>query len=170
MGIATMKLYHDPASTVCRPLTLFLLEHKLDVELVHVDLTVGENLTDDYAAVNPNRTVPALVDGGFRLLESATILRYLADLAASPAYPREARARAKVDEALDWFNTGFYRDHGYGIVYPQILPNYRIHPSQTAELLDWHRGRTAARLQVLNDHMIGDGLWVAGEFSIADYF
>lgn len=165
-----MKLYYDPASTVCRPLCMFLLEHKLDVELVHVDLTVGEHLNSEFAEVNPNRTVPALVDGGFRLVESATILRYLAELAGSPAYPRELRARSRVDEALDWFNTGFYRDHGYGIVYPQILPSYLIHPSQTAELLEWHRGRAAARLEVLDRHMIGSGSWVAGEFSIADYF
>jgi glutathione S-transferase len=165
-----MKLYCDPASTVCRPLVMFLLEHEIDVSLVHVGLTVGDHLKADYAEINPNRTVPALVDGGFRLLESATILRYLAGLAGSPTYPRAARTRARVDEALDWFNTGFYRDHGYGIVYPQILPEYRIHPSQSGALLDWHRGRAERRLTVLNDHMIGDGTWVAGEFSIADYF
>ena len=165
-----MKLYHDPASTVCRPLALFLLEHKLEIELVLVDLTVGEHLAEAFAEVNPNRTVPALVDGGFRLFESATILRYLADLAGSPCYPRDLRARAKVDEALDWFNTGFYRDHGYGIVYPQILPDYLIHQSQTAELLDWHHARAEARLKVLNDVMIGTGSWVVGEFSIPDYF
>jgi glutathione S-transferase len=165
-----MKLYHDPASTVCRPIALFLLEHELAIELVHVNLTVGEHLSAAYAEVNPNRTVPALVDGGFRLLESATILRYLADLAGSPTYPRDPRARAKIDEALDWFNTGLQRDYGYGIVYPQILPHYLIHPSQMGALLDWHRGRAERRLKVLNDFMIGDGPWVAGEFSIADYF
>jgi len=165
-----MKLYYDPASTVCRPIMLFLQEHRLDLELIHVDLTIGEHQSDWYAAINPNRQVPALTDGDFRITESATILRHLAQLAGSPAYPAEPRARAKVDEALDWFNTGFYRDHGYGIVYPQILPSYRVHEAQTGALLAWHRKRAAARLQVLNDHMIGDGLWVAGAFSIADYF
>jgi glutathione S-transferase len=165
-----MKLYYDPASTVCRPITLFLQDHNLDIDLVHVDLTIGEHRADWYAEVNPNRQVPALTDGDFRILESATILRYLAALVDSPAYPEDVRARAKVDEALDWFNTGFYRDHGYGIVYPQILPNYRVHEAQTGALLAWHHERAAQRLQVLNDHMIGEGLWVAGTFSIADYF
>jgi len=166
-----VKLYYDPASTVCRPIILFLQDHKLDVELIHVDLTTGEHRADWYAEVNPNRLVPALTDGDFRITESATILRYLADLADSSAYPQEPRARARVDEALDWFNTGFYRDHGYGLVYPQILPNYLIHPSQKAELLDWHQGRAEARLRVLDRDMIGnDGQWVAGDFSLADYF
>jgi glutathione S-transferase len=165
-----VKLYYDPASTVCRPIMLFLEDHQLDIELVHVDLTVGEHRTDWYAAVNPNRQVPAFVDGDFGITASATILRYLADVAGSRAYPKDLRSRAKVDEALDWFNTGFYRDHGYGTVYPQILPHYRVHAAQTGELLAWHRERAAQRLQVLNDHMIGDGLWVAGAFSLADYF
>jgi glutathione S-transferase len=150
---------------------MFLLEHDLDVELVHVDLTLGDHRSDWYSAVNPNRLVPAFDEDGFLLTESATILRYLATLAASPAYPAEPRARARVDEALDWFNTGFYRDHGYGCVYPQILPHYRIHEAQLGRMLDWHSERARLRLQVLNDHMIGDGSWVAGdEFSIADMF
>lgn len=165
------KLYCDPASTVCRPITMFLLENDLDVELIHVDLTLGENRNDWYAAVNPNRLVPALDDNGFILTESATILRYLASLADSPAYPSELRARARVDEALDWFNTGFYRDHGYGLVYPQILPHYRVHEAQLREILDWYRERAQLRLGVLDRHMLAHSPWVAGEeFSIADMF
>jgi glutathione S-transferase len=164
-----MKLYYDPASTVCRPILLFLADHALPVELVHVDLMTAEHLADWFAELNPNRQVPLLVDGGFRLSESAAILRYLAQLAGSPAYPAEARARARVDEALDWFNTGFCRDYGYGLVYSQILPQYAA--LGAPELVAWHRERAAARLRVLNDHMIGDGSFVAGaELSIADYF
>ncbi len=165
-----MKLYYDPASTVSRPIMLFLYDHPMDVELVHVDLTTGEHRSDWYGRINPSHQLPTLVDGDFRLTESATILRYLATVVKSPAYPREIRANAKVNEALDWFNTGFYRDHGYGIVYPQIFPTYRVHPAQTSDLLAWHQERTRERLQFLNDAMIGDGTWVAGDFSIADYF
>jgi glutathione S-transferase len=166
------KLYYDPMSTVSRPIALFLAEHGLEVERVPVSLMDGEHQSDWYAAINPNRAVPALEEDGFVLTESATILRYLAGIADSPAYPADPRARARVDEALDWFNTGFYRDHGYGIVYPQVLPHYRIHETQRSALLGWHRARAELRLQVLNNHMIGDdGLWVAGEdYSIADMF
>ena len=166
------KLYYDPASTVCRPISIFLAEHDLDIERVVVTLAAGEHRADWFARVNPNRVVPVLEEDGFVLTESAAILRYLADMAGSPAYPRDLRRRARVDEALDWFNTGFYRDHGYGIVYPQILPHYRIHQAQRGALLAWYRARTELRLQVLNNHMIGDaGTWVAGDsFSIADMF
>ena len=166
-----MKLYYDPASTVCRPIMMFLLEHRLEVEFVNVDLTTGENESDWYTAVNPNRQVPAFEDGDLRLTESATILRFLAAKAGSETYPADLRARATVDEALDWFNTAFYRDFGYGVVYPSILPHYRIHPAQTGEIGAWHEARAARRLAVLDAHMIGGRAWVAGEeISIADYF
>ena len=164
-----MKLYYDPISTVCRPILLFLADHDLPVELVHVDLATRENRSDRYLEVNPNGTVPALVDGGFGLTESASILRYLADLVGSAVYPAEPRARAKVDEALDWFNTGFYRDHGYGLVYPRILPHYSALASDAA--LAFHAERAARRLEVLDREMIGERAFVAGDaISLGDYF
>jgi glutathione S-transferase len=164
-----MKLYYDPASTVCRPILLFLADHDLPVERVHVDLTTGAHRAGWYAKINPNRQVPALIDGGFRLTESVAILRYLATLAASETYPAEPRARARVDEALDWFNTGFYRDHGYGLVYPRILPDYAALAGEAARA--FHAQRVAARFEVLDRHMIGDGAFVAGEkVTLADYF
>lgn len=166
------KLYLDPSSTVCRPIALFLAEHDLPLERVHISLAAGAHRADWFGEVNPNRLVPVLEEDGFVLTEAAAILRYLAGVKSSRAYPEDLRARARVDEALDWFNTGFYRDFGYGLVYPQILPHYQIHQAQRRELLAWHRGRAEAKLQVLNDHMIGDtGTWVAGdEHSIADMY
>ena len=165
------KLYYDPISTVSRPVVMFLAEHPLEIELVHVELNRGAQLTDWYSAVNPNQLVPTLEEDGFRLTESAAILRYLAAQAESPAYPAELRARARVDEALDWFNTNLYRDLGYGVVYPQLLDHMRVDDAQLAALRDWHEGRARKSLQVLDRHMIGEREFVAGDrFSIADMF
>lgn len=164
-----MKLYYAPASTVCRPIVQFLLEHDLPVELVAIDMMAGEHKSAWFLAVNPNGAVPAFEDGDLRIPESAAILRYLATVAGSPAYPSEPKARARVDAALDWFNTGFYKDYGYGVVYPQVLPHFRAF--QAAEVMAMHADKAHARLQVLNDHMLGDRDWVAGDApTIADFF
>ena len=69
--------------------------------------------------------MPVLEDGDFRLTESSAILKYLADKIDSPAYPKDLRKRARVNEMMDWLNTGFYRDFGYGLVYPQIFPHHK---------------------------------------------
>src|ERR1043165_6477926 len=121
----TMKLYMHPVSTASRPVRLFVAEKKIPLEEVSVDLMTGEHYKDEYTAINPSRMVPALVDGDFKLTESAAILRFLANEFKAPEYPSDHRKRAKVDEALDWFSTQFYRDFGYGLLYPQIFPHHK---------------------------------------------
>src|SRR3954468_1725957 len=102
-----MKLYYHPASTTCRPILLLAAESGIELELQLVDLFKGEHMQEPYCAVNPSRCVPFLEDGDFRLGESSAILKYLADTIKSPAYPSELRQRARVNERMDWFNTGF---------------------------------------------------------------
>src|SRR5215211_6303170 len=100
-----MQLYCDPVSTTSRPVMLFAAQENIPLVLEHVDLMSGGHMAPAYLALNPNGIVPFLVDGDFGLGESSAILKYLADKVGSAAYPRELKARARVNEALDWFNT-----------------------------------------------------------------
>ena len=118
-----MKLYMHPASTTSRPVMQFIADNNIDCEQQVVDLFSGEHMREPYAALNPNKMVPMLEDGDFRLTESSAILKYLADKIGSPAYPKDLKARAKVNEMMDWLNTNFYRDWGYGLAYPQLFPH-----------------------------------------------
>lgn len=168
-----MKLYYHPASTVSRPIMMLAADSAIDLEYEIVDLFAGEHLRPAYADKNPNRLVPVLEDGDFRLTESSAILKYLADKAGSPAYPADARLRARVHEVMDWFNTGLYRDLGYGFIYPQIFPHHRRTDEQTqAATLEWAREKSHRWLAVLDQHMIGpQRSWlVGGQATIADYF
>ena len=107
-----MKLYQHPASTTCRPIMMFIADEKLDVEQQVVDILSGEQYGEEFAKINPSGFVPVLEDGDFRLIESSAILRYLADVAGSDTYPVDPKARARVNETIDWFNTNFYRTFG----------------------------------------------------------
>jgi glutathione S-transferase len=167
-----MKLHHHPASTTSRPILLFAAESGIELQPRVVDLFTGEHLGAGYSAANPNRLVPMLEDGDFRLTECSAILKYLADLVDSPAYPREARQRARVNERMDWFNTQLTRDFAYGFVYPQIFPNHRREQGAVQRAtLEWHRGRACHWLRVLDQHLIGPQHdYVCGaELSLADY-
>src|SRR4051812_27597816 len=101
-----MQIYLDPISTTSRGVLLFLAEHSMTVEIVPVSLFQGEHLAPAYAVLNPNKAVPTLKDGDFVLSECSAILKYLADACGSPAYPADLRRRARVNQAMDWFNTG----------------------------------------------------------------
>ena len=120
-----MKLYMHPASTTCRPVRLFAADNKIAMDEEFVDLMTGAHMQPGYAAVNPNCLVPLLEDGDLKLSESSAILKYLADKTGSPAYPKDLKARAKVNEMMDWLNTNFYRDWGYNLCYPQLFPDMK---------------------------------------------
>ncbi len=174
-----MKLFCDPISTTSRPVLLFLAEHRMKVEIVETRLMEGAHLAPDYAALNPNKCVPTLVDtsvvgGDFALTEASAILKYLADKSdwgGSPAYPHGLKARARVNQAMDWLNTGFYRDFGCGLVYPQVFPQY-VHANATtqADTLKRATEKSGEWLAILNDHWLARGAYLCGrEATIADY-
>lgn len=168
-----MKLYYHPASTTCRAVMLGAAEMGVELEYHLVDLMTGEHLKAAYAAINPNCLVPTLEDGGFRLSESAAILRYLAEGAGSSAYPAERRPRARINEAIDWINSNLYKDLGYGLVYPQLFPHHR-RPSGEVQrgTIEWARGKTQKWLAVLDSWMLGSSRqYLCGaDPTIADYF
>jgi glutathione S-transferase len=166
-----VKLYCDPISTTSRPVLLFLAEHDLPVETARLDFMGGEHRTDAFAAINPNRQVPVLADGDFVLTESSAILKYLADVAGSPTYPTELRARARVNAAMDWVNTQLVRDLGFLHLYPRVLPGH-AYASAEAQAEVTARGGAAAKtwLDVMDGHMLGGRAHLAGDdLSLADY-
>ncbi len=168
-----MKLYYHPASTTSRPVMLFAAEQRIPLEMQVVDLFTGEHFKPEFEAINPNHLVPVLEDGSFRLTESSTILKYLADKIGSPLYPKELQARARVNESMDWVNTQLCRDLAYGTVYPQIFPHHkrRSDEAQTAQL-HWGSERAQGWLKVLDQSILGaSNPYLCGnEMTIADYF
>jgi glutathione S-transferase len=168
-----MKLYMHPVSMTSRPIRLFIAENGIDVEEQMVDILAGEHYQEPYASMNPNRLVPMLDDGDLRLTESSAILKYLADKIDSPAYPKDLKARAKVNEMMDWFNTNFYREYAYHMIYPQLFPNHKREPEAAQQsLVAWGKENAQNWLRILDEHWIGpDQAYLCGnEITIADYF
>jgi glutathione S-transferase len=169
-----MKLYMHPVSMTSRAVRLFIAESGIELEEVVVDLMTGEHHKESFAALNPNKLVPLLVDDDLRLTESSAILKYLADKYEHPAYPKDLKQRAKVNELMDWFNTNFYRDWAYNLAYPQIFPNHKRASDDVQQAtLAWGSERSKGWLTVLDKHWLGPkNQWVTGsnQITIADYF
>ena len=167
-----MKLYYHPVSTTCRPVMLFAAEAGIEIDYRLVDLFTGAQYQPEYAAINPSRQVPVLEDGDFRLTESSAILKYLADKTGSPAYPSDLRKRARVNERMDWLNTGFYRDFSYGFLYPQIFPFMRRPDDNVqAGTLAWGKDKALVWLKVLDEGLIGprSAFLCGDDITLADY-
>jgi glutathione S-transferase len=167
-----MKVYYHPASTTSRPIMLFAAESGANVDFEVVDILGGQQYKDEFLTINPSHMVPVLEDGDFRLTESSAILKYLADTIDSPAYPKALRARARVNERMDWVNTQMSREFVYGFVYPQIFSFFkREDPGVQAATLAWHRERACGWMQVLDRSVLGSNRYLCGDaITIADYF
>ncbi len=167
-----MKLYYHPASTTSRTVMLFIAEAGIALDMQIVDLFTGEQYQPPFEGVNPSHLVPVLEDGDFRLTESSAILKYLADHADSPQYPKDPQARARVNERMDWINTQLCRDLAYGVVYPQIFPFHKRRSDEAQQAtLQWGKERAQGWLKVMNDHFLAGQPYLAGAaITIADHF
>ena len=125
-------------------------------------------------AINPSHLVPVLEDGDFRLTESSAILKYLADKTGSPAYPKDLRKRARVNERMDWFNTSFYRDFALRLGLPADLPAHKRRPDDVVQAgtIAWGKEKAQGWLKILDQNLIGpsNGYLCGDEITIADYF
>ena len=91
-----MKFYYNPISINARRVWVALLEKQIPFEPIRVNLD-GDQFHEDFTAINPLQRVPAIVDNGFRVVESLAILDYLeAKYPMSPLMPDEPEAIATV--------------------------------------------------------------------------
>ena len=160
-------------------ITIFLEEAGLPYKIIPVAIGKGEQFKPEFLAISPNNRIPAIVDHApadgdkpISVFESGAILLYLADKINSPAYPKDLKQRAKVNEMMDWLNTQFYREYGYGFIYPQIFPNNK-RPTEAAQqaCLEWSKERAQNWLKLLDQHWLGPRAnYLCGDkITIADY-
>lgn len=104
-----MKIHADPITINCRKVIAGLELMKAPYELVHVDYFKGEQKSDAYLAINPNASIPAMVDGDLVLWESNAILQYAADQVGNDAvYPRDPARRADLNRWLFWESASWF--------------------------------------------------------------
>jgi glutathione S-transferase len=167
-----MKVYYHPASTTSRIVMLYAGEEAPEIEFQVVDLFTGEHMKPPYSTMNPSCLVPMLEDGDFRLTESSSILKYLADKQGSASYPKDLRERARVNEMMDWVNTNLYRDLAYGLVYPQAFPTHKRRSDEAqAATLAWAKEKSQGWLKILDQNLLGPKkAYLCGDkLTIADY-
>ena len=74
---------------------------------------------------------------------------------------------------MDWFNTQFYRDYGYGLAYPQMYPHHK-RPTDAIQdgTISWAADLTRGWFKLLDAHWIGPKrAYITGDdITIADYF
>jgi glutathione S-transferase len=90
-----IELYYSWYSICSEKVLVCLFEKELPFSGHHVDLFQFDQVRPEYKAVNPNGTVPTLIDRGRTVFESTIINEYLEDAYPEPRLtPEDASARA----------------------------------------------------------------------------
>jgi glutathione S-transferase len=141
-----------------------ILEHKgIPYEFRLLSFDRGDTKSAEFRAVNPRGKVPAIVDDGFALWESAIITEYLEErYPQKPLLPNDAQARATVRriaaEADGYLSPAVTR------LFEVAL--YRKDAPAPAEITAVHQ-QIFEELSVLEAQLAGP--WLAGPISIADF-
>lgn len=170
-----MKLYTFPEAPSPRRVHLFLAEKGLDIEQVVIDMRKGEHMSDEFAAIHPDCTLPVLeLDDGTRLSSCAAICRHLESVKPEPPLLGEtAEERARIDDRDRWVEMngmlavmeGFrnaikgFKDHA--------LPGRRP-VAQIPELAERGRQRFEWFMNDLDDRLCKHDYIAGDDFSVAD--
>lgn len=111
--------------------------------------------------INPQHTIPTLVDGDFALWESRAICSYLVEKYGKDdkLYPKDAQKRALVNQRL-YFDMGVFYQRFGDYWYPQIFAKQPANPENLKKMEDG--------VGFLNTFLEGHQYATGNELTIAD--
>lgn len=141
---------------------------ELDIDFHREEWGEGFKSPDEaeFLALNPNAMIPVIQDDGFVMWESNAIIRYLANAYGGEwLYPPHPRARAPVDQWIDWQATELNTSWRYAFM--SLVRNSPAH--QDPRLLAAACKGWSHTMGILNKQLEKTGQYVAGKhFSLAD--
>jgi glutathione S-transferase len=136
----------------------------LDYEHEDWGLPLRDPKVPEFVSLNPNGTVPVIIDDGFVLWESSAIMRYLART-CSALWPEDVRERALVDQWLTWQATELLPSWLYAVTALLAKNPDFVDPVRIAESVS----KWSANMRMLETRLAeGSGFVANGRLSLAD--
>ncbi|KAK6628455.1 hypothetical protein RUM43_002270 [Polyplax serrata] len=158
-----MELYYFEPSPPCRAVLLFLHELNIKPTMKKINLLKGENLTADFKSLNPQQTIPLIIDDGFVLSESRAILIYLAEQYGqnSNYYPNDPKTRGVINQRLMF---------DIGTLYSRFFDAYSDSVNNVDYVLDAKKVSKIHEAFEFLEAFMADSMWMSGDaITIADY-
>ena len=140
-------------------------ELELDYHREDIGGPFGGNKEPEYLALNPNSTVPTMIEDDFVLWESNSIVRYLAEKSGeNPFYPSSLQIRASAGRWMDWQLAVMHRAH-----VPVFVAMTRTPPEKrNLEKLAADRKVWSSAMAIL-DTYLGETAYISGpDFTFGD--
>ena len=139
----------------------------LEYEQIDAGIHYGVVDTDEYYAINPNRTVPTLQeDDQVSLWESGAIIRYLASQYGPVSFwPSDSRERSRVDQWAEWSKINI----ALGFTGPVFWKVVRTAPSKQDPQLIAENLKTLDRyLSIADRQLAGKEFLTSDQITVAD--
>ncbi len=143
--------------------TIALEELELPYKLHTVNLSAGEQHSNEFLTLNLNGRIPVIVDrekDNFIVFESGAILLYLAEKTGK-LIPEDVKGRSLV---MQWL---MFQMGGIGPMQGQAVVFERYFPEDVPQARTRYKNETRRLYEVL-DSRLGQVEFLAGEYSIAD--
>ncbi|XP_060648779.1 glutathione S-transferase 1-1-like [Drosophila nasuta] len=116
-----MDLYYSPYASSTGAILLLGKVFGVEFNKIQVNTQAKEQLKPEFVKLNPQHTIPTIVDNGFSLWESRAILTYLIEKYAKDdsLYPKDPQKRAVVNQRL-YFDLGTLSKALAEYYYPQF--------------------------------------------------
>ncbi|XP_054008364.1 uncharacterized protein LOC128892183 [Hylaeus anthracinus] len=160
--IMSVDLYYTPMSAPCRAILLTAEAIGLPLNLKEIDLMAGEHLAPEFVEMNPQHTVPFLVDDDYKISESRAIMAYLVDqYGKNPRlYPQTPSERALVNQRL-YFDIGTMYKAVKEYYYPVVFGKTTDFDPEKYKMLQ-------AAYEILNTFLEGQDYVTGRNLTIAD--
>ena len=159
-----IELYTAPTPNGHK-ISIALEEMDLQYEVKLVDLSKGEQKTDQFLAICPNGRIPAIVDtnkNNFSVFESGAILLYLAEISGGKFLPEDSQRRSEV---IQWL---MFQMGGVGPMQGQANIFFRYFPEKIQAAIDRYQNETKRLYTVLDTQLEGKD-FICNELTIADF-
>lgn len=161
------KIWGRKSSSNVQAVTWCLSVLGLAYEQIDAGFTYGVVNTEQYMAINPNATVPTLVENDSLVLwESGAINRYLANQYAPDSFwPEDPVARAVVDQWAEWSKINI----ALGFTGPVFWKVVRTAPSRQDPVLIEANLKALDKYLGIADRQLADHEYLAGSaLTLAD--
>ncbi|KAH8388422.1 hypothetical protein KR093_005982 [Drosophila rubida] len=156
-----MDLYYLPFASPSRAVVMTAAAVGVKPNRIVVNTYEKEQMKPEYVKLNPQHTVPTLVDNGFSVWESRAIMVYLAEKYGKDdsLYPKDPQKKALVNQRLH-FDMGTLT-HAFGeYYYPQFRKEGPADPEKLKKI--------EAAFEFLNTFLDGQKYVAGDNFTLAD--
>lgn len=158
MGI---DFYYSIMSGPCRSILMTAEYLGIKLNLKPMDLMgAKDHLKPEFLAINPQHTIPTMVDNGFTLWESRAVLEYLVQKYGNgKLYPKELEKRVLVSQRL-YFDMGTLYERWIAYWRPQWMSKETGDPEKLKKIEE--------AVEFLNTFLNGNDWVVGDQVTIAD--